>query len=322
MKIPVRIRRQPNRESKPHYQTYEVTCSASNTILDVLNQIQWEQDGTLVYRRNCRNAICGSCAMRVNGRAILACQNLVGEELEQGQGQLTIQPLGNLPVIKDLVVDMDKFWQGIKKVDPYVSTASRQIPEREFLQTPQQRDKLQQAANCILCGACYSECNAAAVNEHFVGPHALAKAYRVLEDNRDDRTQERIQQYNGANFVWDCTRCFNCNEVCPVGVQPLDRITQIKQEVLATPEIPDSVALRHRRTLIEGVKEDGWLDESKFGLRVVGNNGRDIKGLLSLVPLGIRMVLKRKLPWPWQFERSSGTAQVKAIITAVQRLKG
>jgi succinate dehydrogenase / fumarate reductase, iron-sulfur subunit len=321
MKVSVRIRRQASRESKPDYQTYELECSEGNTVLDVLNKIQWEQDGSLAYRRNCRNAICGSCAMRVNGRAVLTCQNLVGEELKH-QSELLIQPLGNLPVIKDLVVDMTKFWNNLKKVDPYVSTASRQIPEKEFLQLPEQREKLQSAANCILCGACYSECNAAAVNDDFVGPHALAKAYRVMADNRDDRTKERIEQYNEPGGVWDCTRCFNCNEVCPVGVEPLDRISQIKQTILQQEKMEDSTALRHRRTMVELVKEDGWIDESKFGLKVVTNSGRDLKGLVSLLPLGTRMAVKGKMPWPWKFKPSEGKLEIKALINAVsQHLK-
>ncbi|WP_287128648.1 succinate dehydrogenase/fumarate reductase iron-sulfur subunit [Candidatus Cyanaurora vandensis] len=317
MKVPIRIRRQPDRTSRPTYQTYEVECEAGNTVLDVLNKIQWEQDGTLVYRRNCRNAICGSCAMRVNGRAILACHNLIGDELEEGHGQITIQPLGNLPVIRDLVVDMGKFWAGLKRVDPTVSTTN--LPERESLQTPAQRAKLQAAANCILCGACYSECNAVVGDENFVGPHALAKAQRLLADNRDDHTQERIQQYTQPNFAWDCTRCFNCNEVCPVGVQPLNRITEIKQTILQTPDLVESTPLRHRHTLVDLVKEGGWIDESKFGLQVVGNGGRSLPGLLSLVPLGLRMILKGKLPAPWHFKASQGTQEVRAIITAIQR---
>ncbi|WP_218080737.1 succinate dehydrogenase/fumarate reductase iron-sulfur subunit [Anthocerotibacter panamensis] len=321
MNIPVKIRRQASRTSAPRFETYTVDCDPkSNTILDVLNRIQWEQDGSLVFRRNCRNAICGSCAMRVNGRAVLACQKLVVEELE-ARGELVIAPMGNLPVVKDLVVDMTQFWQGVKRVDPYVSTASRQISATEYLQTPEQRTKLEEAANCILCGACYSECNSVVGDANFVGPHALAKAYRVWADNRDDRTQERIQQYTQPGFVWDCTRCFNCNEVCPVGVQPLDRITQIKQEILKHSELPETTPLRHRHTMVELVKEGGWIDERKFGLKVVSNNGRDVKGLLSLIPLGLRMLLCGKLPAPWRFHPSEGAREVRAVIIAVERAR-
>jgi len=315
MNVTLKVRRQASRTSAPHFQTYQVECDLKgNTILDVLNKIQWEQDGSLAFRKNCRNAICGSCAVRVNGRAILACHNLVGEELARAP-ELVISPLGNLPIIKDLVVDTAPFWQGLKRVDPYVATAARQISQGEFLQTPEQRAKLQDAANCILCGACYSECNALLADPEaatFVGPHAMAKAQRVLADNRDQRTEERLTQYNAPGFAWDCTRCFNCNEVCPVGVQPLDRITEVKQELLQHPV--DTTAQRHRRTLVELVKAGGWIDESKFGLQVVG---RDLKGFLSLVPLGVRMLLKGKLPQI--FHPSAGTLQVRAVITAVQK---
>jgi succinate dehydrogenase / fumarate reductase iron-sulfur subunit len=336
MKISVKIKRQSSRSSAPAYQTYEVEADPkSNTVLDILNKIQWEQDGSLVFRRNCRNVICGSCGMRVNGVSGLACQKLVSEALEiQGslrhsptaterdlkpESTLVIEPMQNLPVIKDLVVDMSKFWDNLSRVDPYVSTASRQISNTEFLQTPAQREKLQAAANCILCGSCYSACNAAEVSDRFVGPHALAKAYRVLADNRDDRTAERVAKYNDLDFVWGCTRCYNCNEVCPVGVQPLDRISQVKQEILRDRDLPESTAQRHRHTMVELVKESGWIDESKFGVKVVGNNFTDIKGMVSLIPLGMRMILSRKMPWPWEFKPSEAKQQIKTLIESVQK---
>ncbi len=318
MQISVKIRRQKSRGSSSNYHAFAVEVDPnSNTVLDVLQKIQWEQDGSLVFRRNCRNVICGSCGMKINGKAGLACQKLLSEVLEDGQ--LLIEPMGNLPVIKDLVVDMTKFWQNLAKVDPFVSTASRQISNgQEFLQSPRERNKLQAAANCILCGSCYSECNAATVNENFVGPHALAKAYRVLADNRDDRTETRIDKYNDPDFVWGCTRCYNCNEVCPVEVEPLDRISQIKHEILQNPDLPDSTAQRHRHTMVELVKTDGWIDESKFGIKVVGDNFKDLKGLMSIVPLGLRMIASGKMPYPWFFQVSDGVEEIKALIEAVQ----
>ncbi len=320
MEISVKVRRQESREGLPNFHTYKVAIDPnSNTVLDVLQKIQWEQDGSLVFRRNCRNVICGSCGMKINGKAGLACQKLLREVLNEDGSELLIEPMGNLPVIKDLVVDMTKFWQNLAKVDPYVSTASRQIGKsEEFLQTPAERHKLQAAANCILCGSCYSECNAATVNENFVGPHALAKAYRVLADNRDDRTTDRKNKYNDTDFVWGCTRCYNCNEVCPVEVQPLDRISQIKQEILADPDLPESTAQRHRHVMVELVKADGWIDESKFGVKVVANNFKDIKGLMSIVPLGLRMIASGKMPYPWLFAASEGVEEIKALMEAVQ----
>jgi succinate dehydrogenase / fumarate reductase iron-sulfur subunit len=195
MHITVKIRRQNSRTSASNYQTMQIEVDPTRTtVLDALIKIQSEQDGSLGFRRNCRNAICGSCAMRVNGRSGLACQKHISEVMGEHDTELVIEPMQNLPVIKDLIVDMTKFWNNLEKVDPYVSTASRQISKTEYLQTPAQRAKLQAAANCILCGSCYSECNSAAVNDRFVGPHALAKAYRVMADNRDDSTEARVEK--------------------------------------------------------------------------------------------------------------------------------
>lgn len=321
------IRQQQN--SSPVVQTYVLDAEPGNTILDCLNRIKWEQDGTLAFRKNCRNTICGSCAMRINGCSALACKENVGSEiakLQQTQAQsssanlipeITVAPLGNMPVIKDLVVDMSSFWNNLEAVAPYVSTAGRSVPEREFLQTPLERSRLDETGNCIMCGACYSECNAREVNSEFVGPHALAKAYRMVADGRDSETQSRLEQNNeGTKGVWGCTRCLYCNSVCPMGVAPLDQITKIKQEILDNKHSTNSRSIRHRQVLIDLVKEGGWIDERQFGLQVVGNYFRDIKGLLTIAPLGLRMLVRGK--FPLSFEPSAGTQQVRSLIEAVQ----
>jgi succinate dehydrogenase / fumarate reductase iron-sulfur subunit len=315
-------------------ETFDLDVEPSTTILDCLNKIKWEQDGTLAFRKNCRNTICGSCAIRINGRSALACKENIGQELSRlqsiqgeshGTPTMTIAPLGNMPVIKDLVVNMQGFWGNLKAVDPYVSTAARQISEGEFLQTPENRDKLNQMGNCILCGACYSECNALEVNPDFVGPHALAKAYRMVADSRDQATTERLVQYGeGTAGAWGCTRCFNCNAVCPMEVEPLDQISHLKTEILAAAptlaldNTASQRAVRHRQAMIELVKDGGWIDERRFGLRVVSNNLQDLGGFLSLVPLGLRMLQRGKLPL--EFHPAEGRTEVKSLITAVQML--
>jgi succinate dehydrogenase / fumarate reductase iron-sulfur subunit len=289
------FRQQPN--SAPSFQTYTLDVEPGNTILDCLNRIKWELDGTLAFRKNCRNTICGSCAMRINGRSALACKENVGSELARfSHGsdtqlpEIIVAPMGNMPVMKDLVVDMTSFWENLEAVDPYVSTSARQIPEREFLQTPEERSRLDASGNCILCGACYSECNARAVDPSFVGPHALAKAQRMVDDSRDDATEARLEKYNqGTQGVWGCTRCYMCNAVCPMDVAPMDRIGEIKQEIL----------------------------ERKFGLYVVGNYFRDLRGLMSLAPLGLRMVARGK--FPTHFDPSEGTEEVRSLIESVQQ---
>lgn len=336
MQVLFKVIRQ-DQTATPRVETFTLDVDPGSTILDCLNRIKWEQDGTLAYRKNCRNTICGSCSIRINGRSALACKENVGSELARLQQSLpanadspaphtselptiTLAPMGNMPVIKDLVVDMQSFWSNLKAIDPYVSTAARHIPEREFLQTPEERAKLNQTGNCILCGACYSECNAYEVNPSFVGPHALAKAYRMVADSRDEATEARLEQYNqGTDGVWGCTRCYYCNSVCPMEVAPMDQISKIKGEILDRPHAPMSRSIRHRKTLIELVKQGGWIDERQFGLKVVGNSFRDLKGLASLSQLGLRMIAKGK--FPLRFEPSEGAATVRSLIDSVQALE-
>jgi succinate dehydrogenase / fumarate reductase, iron-sulfur subunit len=351
MQVVVQILRQ-NPGEAPRLERYPLTIEPGNTVLDCLNKIKWEQDGSLAFRRNCRNTICGSCAMRVNGRATLACKENIGSETARfsttldGLPCITAAPLGNLPVIRDLVVDMKGFWDHLKAVDPQLQTAAVQasfalapepanLPEpasensliviKEFRQTPEQRDRLSQSGNCIQCGACYSECNALTVNPNFVGPHALAKAYRMVADNRDDQTAARLAQYgmnsdhpsqHNPNGVWGCTRCGQCDTVCPMEVAPLEQISKIKAAILAQPSPPPSRAVRHRQQLVELVKAGGWIDERKFGMAVVGNGFKDLAGLASLAPLGLRMLSKGKLPG--RFEPSEGASEVRSLIESVQ----
>jgi succinate dehydrogenase / fumarate reductase iron-sulfur subunit len=210
---------------------------------------------------------------------------------------------------------MQNFWDNLEQVEPYVSTQSRTIPEREFLQSPAEREKLNQTGNCILCGACYAECNAAAVNPEFAGPHALAKAQRMLVDSRDDQTETRLEKYHDPNFgVWGCTRCYQCNNVCPQEVAPMDQITQIKSELLRRKDPTTNRTIRHRKTLINLVKQGGWIDERKFAFLVMG-----LQNVSEIFPLGWRMLTHGKLPIT--FEASSGTAQVKSLIEQVTSLE-
>ena len=322
MEVTFKVIRQQQHNS-PKMQSYVLDVEPGNTILECLDRIKWEQDGSLAFRKNCRNTICGSCAIKINGRSALACKENIAAELERlaetssgKKAEIAIAPLGNLPVIKDLVVEMKSFWDNLEAIDPYVSTDARRIPEKEFLQTPEERAKLNQTGNCIMCGACYSECNAREVNSSFVGPHALAKAQRTIADSRDSQLENRLEKYNSIQGVWGCTRCYFCNAVCPMEVAPMDQIGRIKQEILRRQNVNDSRSIRHRKVLIDLVKQGGWVDERKFGLFVVGNYCRDLQGLLSLVPLGLRMLANGK--FPFSFEASEGTQEVRSLIESVQ----
>ncbi|OKH19360.1 succinate dehydrogenase/fumarate reductase iron-sulfur subunit [[Limnothrix rosea] IAM M-220] len=323
MDITLQILRQSHRNIPPELKVYRLSVPESTTILDCLNQIKWQQDGSLAFRKNCRNTICGSCAITINGRSALACKENVGSEIKRLQDidpdshnepVLAIAPLKNMPIIKDLVVDMQGFWDNLEKVEPYVSTASRAIPEREFLQTPAERAQLNQTGNCILCGACYSECNAVAVNPKFAGPHALAKAQRMVVDSRDNNTDQRLENYHDPEFgVWACTRCYQCNSVCPQEVAPMDQITQIKGALLQQKDPKEHRTVRHRKTLINLVKDGGWIDERRFAFLVMG-----LQGVSEIFPLGWRMLTHGKLPI--SFEASPGATEVKGLIEQVESL--
>jgi succinate dehydrogenase / fumarate reductase iron-sulfur subunit len=323
MKVTFKILRQ-NPHLSPKFVDYTLDVNPSNTILECLNRIKWEKDGSLAFRKNCRNTICGSCAVRINGRSALACKENIKGELAKSYAQkeetipeIVISPLNNLPVIKDLVVEMDKFWQDLETIEPYVSAKARNISAKEFLQTPEERKLLEETGNCIMCGACYSECNAKEVNSKFVGPHALAKSYRLVADSRDANQANRLAQYDDIEEgIWGCTRCYLCNEVCPMEVAPLDQISKIKGMILAEKDINSSRPIRHRKVLINLVKSDGWIDERKFGLLVIGNYFRDVRGLISVAPLGFRLLASGK--FPFSFESSQGVNEVKGIINSVQ----
>lgn len=338
MQVLFRVRRN-NSAATGRIQTYSLDVDSGSTVLECLNRIKWELDGTLAFRKNCRNTICGSCAMEINGRPALACKETIAQELarlpqpetlpsgqpqpDAGIPELWIGPMGNMPVIRDLVVDMSSFWHNLEAIKPSINTSRHPLPDREFRQSPAERTRLDQPANCILCGACYAACNAREVSQTFVGPHALAKAYRMVADTRDQVTAERLDQYNqGLAGVWGCTRCFNCNTVCPMDVQPLDQITKIKSAILTTAAPATHSTdrpVRHRQVLIDLVRQGGWLDERRFGLQVVGNRFRDIPGLLSLLPLGIAMLRRGK--FPGHFEPSPGTTQVRSLIDSVKMLQ-
>lgn len=235
MEIVCKIQRQLT-DGDRHWQNYYLDVDPQTSILDCLNQIKWQQDGSLAFRKNCRNAICGSCAVRVNDRPVLACKESIkslgqwlAESSQENTGVFTISPLGNLPVIKDLVVDMEKFFAGLDAVYPYLINKHQGEKGAEFSQSPEQRAALNDVSNCVLCGVCYSDCDAKKKNENFVGPHALAKANRLISDNRDMATKARLEALGkDKQGVWGCNNCLMCSDSCPTGVAPLSQIEALK----------------------------------------------------------------------------------------------
>ena len=226
MEVTLKIRRSPDGASHTT-ETYTVDVPETATLLDALDAVKDKRDGTLAYRKSCRMAVCGSCGMRMDGGAVLACKTAMKPLVEAGHVP-TISPMGNLPVIKDLVVDMEPFWAKIRAVKPFLQTETH--PGKEHLVEPQvQQANIGKEALCIMCGCCVSECNSMESDPDFLGPAALAKAQRFVGDQRedDDSRRARLKDLNGAHGIWDCTRCYFCNQRCPKGVDPRDAIAKL-----------------------------------------------------------------------------------------------
>ena len=223
------LRFNPERDAAPHYERYDVEIIESTTVLDVVTAIKDFQDGTLTFRRSCRQGICGSCGVRVNDKERLACNTRVVEIIKEGQ-EMTIEPMANYNVIKDLVVDMSGFWRKYKAIQPFViHDPAKPQPEKEYAVPHERVRHLQQFAGCIQCGLCYSSCPILGTDDDYLGPAALAKAYRFVKDPRDDATAERLRIVGDEDGIWRCHTIFNCTEVCPKGVEPTYAIQQMKR---------------------------------------------------------------------------------------------
>lgn len=279
-----------SKEEDPHYQNFPLKAKEHDTLLDALVHIKDKMDGSVTFRRNCKNAICGSCVVRVNGQAVLACKEHVIELDGRYDGKLKIEPMGNMPIIKDLVTDMKPFWDQYNAIEPWL-IRKNEAPKMEHIVDPKDRDKLVQMADCIQCGACYSDCNTVQIEPRFIGPAALAKAWRYVADARDEGDKERLKLYEKEHGHWDCTHCFYCIEVCPMDVAPMDQILKLRKVAMDAGH--KSVGQRHHDAFVDSVRTSGWLNEFSLPLK---SKGFDIIGQMQLVPIGLRMVMHGKMP--------------------------
>jgi succinate dehydrogenase / fumarate reductase iron-sulfur subunit len=222
------LRFDPETDKEPWYKTYEVETSPRDRILDCLNRIKWEQDGTLGYRMSCAHGVCGSDGMRINGVCALACQKLVQDYA--GAGEITLEPLPFFKVRKDLIVDMEDFLDRVRSMQPYLVRAEAP-PEKESLQSPEDHGKVEDVIRCILCGCCTSACPVMGENPDYVGPAALVWAYRYLYDSRDGDFMSRLEKLNEPNSVWPCANHFECTRVCPKNIPVTKSINFMKREI-------------------------------------------------------------------------------------------
>ncbi len=214
----------PEKDRAPCWQEFTVELEQTERLLDGLIRIKDSIDGSLTFRRSCAHGICGSCAMKINGRNGLACQTLAQEM----PGTITLEPLGAYPVIKDLVVDMTPFFDKNEKVMPYLVN-NAPPPERERLQDPEDQHKILDSITCIMCGSCTSSCPGYWVNRAYLGPSALLKAYRFMFDTRDDASGERLEKIIGNNGLWRCHSIYNCVEVCPKEIDITGHLLKLKR---------------------------------------------------------------------------------------------
>jgi succinate dehydrogenase / fumarate reductase iron-sulfur subunit len=218
----------PDTGIKPFFQKYEIPFRKDLTVLEGLNHIQQRLDDSLAYRSSCRAGVCGSCAMHINGKYRLACNTLVSRLNPE---VVTIRPLAHLPVHKDLFVDMKSFWEKYELIKPYL-IPGKALPEKEQLQSPDERAQTDVLVDCILCACCYSSCPVTASHEKYLGPMSFLAADRFLSDTRDGAKAERLAMVNDEHGVWRCHTIFNCQEVCPKDLNPTGSIAHLKKEII------------------------------------------------------------------------------------------
>ena len=218
----------PELSDEAKWQDYDVDMYATDRVLDALHKIKWEQDGSLTFRRSCAHGVCGSDAMRINGRNRLACKTLI-KDLDITQ-PIYIEPIKGLPVEKDLIVDMNPFYEAYRSVNPFLLAGD--APERERLQSPEQRERFDDTTKCILCAACTSSCPVFWTDGQYFGPAAIVNAHRFIFDSRDEAAEVRIDILNDKEGVWRCRTTFNCTEACPRGIEITKAIAEVKQAIL------------------------------------------------------------------------------------------
>lgn len=218
------FRYQPNVDTRPRFDTFQVRQRPGLMVLEALFDILEYQDASLAFRYSCRWGICGSCAMHINGRYRLACETRV----EALGPEITVQPLQHFPIIKDLVVDFEGFFEKLAQVQPYLMPGDDD-PAKERLQSPAQRERTEDGAKCILCACCQAACPMTLAHHAYLGPAVLLKLDRFHQDSRDDAKDLRLDLAEGEMGVWRCHTVFNCVEVCPKELHPAQAISHLKQ---------------------------------------------------------------------------------------------
>ena len=309
----LKVRRyQPESGEGPYWQEFKVELDPDLSVLDGLLQVRDRQDGTLVVRCSCRAAICGSCGTKINGQSGLACKTQISEaqadadrRSTNGSVPIVVEPMGNMPVVKDLVTDMEStHWEKIRRVTPWLLPEG-DPPEREYVVPPESMIDVTQTVGCIQCGACVSSCLSMEADPEFIGPAALAKAYRFVGDPRDAQTKERLYDLaQDPHGIYDCTHCFSCIDACPKDVAPMDQIMRLRRRAGDGYEIDDdNNGHRHELAFTKIIERKGTLDESlllqeSYAQGIKGKlipTPEAIKGLVGSLPTAVRGIRTGKM---------------------------
>src|SRR5690349_3067412 len=309
----LRIRRyDPQSGQAARWDEHTVEMPETQSVLDAILNVRDEEDGSIGIRCSCQQAICGSCGVRMNGKPGLACNTHLDEAAQRAHGTgwnppdegqetpvITVEPMGNMPVIKDLIVDMDAVhWKKIQRVTPWLLPEG-EAPEREYVVPMESMIDVTQTMACIQCGACVSDCLSMEVDPLFIGPAALAKAYRFVGDPRDGRHQERLKDLaEDPHGIYDCTHCFNCIEACPKGVAPMSQIMRLRRIAGADHEIDDrNNGHRHEMAFVKNIEKNGLLHEADLLPDSYGGkfHPRAVPELVSSLPVILKALRRRKV---------------------------
>lgn len=301
----------------PYYNTYTLNVTHEEVVLDILNRIKWDHDGSLSYRRSCRHGICGICSIKINGKAILACKSRLFDLIDIFGTDLVIEPLSTKRVIKDLIIDKKDFWEKHAHVDPYLVSEIDEKPTTEHTVFPHQLEQLMEADYCIQCGACHYSCPAVEINELYIGPAAFAAAYRFTADVRDEGGMDRLHTVNQeAQGVWDCVKCMECAEVCPKEVNPIEKITKLHNMIFEHGIAKNNVATRHAVGFAHSITKHGLLDEGELVRYSEGNFG-----VLKHVPVAMKMFSKGKIVLPWNMPKADKLDEIRKLVKSSSTAK-
>jgi len=286
MKVALKIWRYDPIAGERKLEEHEFDAPEWVTLLDCLDIIKDQIDGTLAYRKSCRMMICGSCGMRMDGAAVLACKTRMYDIVQSGHVPV-ISAMGNMPIVKDLVTDMQPFWGKIRAMSPWLEPGYQDPGEKEFVVSQEEIDTIHKESLCIMCGCCVSECNSMEADPEFLGPAALAKGMRFVGDPRDQAKVERLQEYSNPHGIWDCTRCYFCQERCPKGVDPLDAIAKLGAEAMKE-GIDSDMGAKHAKWFVTSAKTTGWLRETELVPKTQGivRSLKEVKFAMGLAKHG------------------------------------